>query len=64
MRPGRLPSSIIANLVYLAVRAPWVRPLGDLVTTGIGVAALSGMLRVFPFAFDTGADWASSCASR
>lgn len=54
-----LVASVVANLVFLAVRASWVRPLGDLVTTGIGVAAMTRMLRVFPFAFDgAGFDWA------
>lgn len=53
-----LVASIVANLVFLATRASWVRPLGDLVTTGIGIAVMARMLQIFPFAFDNASfDW-------
>lgn len=55
-----LLASMVANVVYLAVRAPWVRPLGDLVTTGIGIAVVTRMLQVFPFAFNsTSVTWSA-----
>ncbi|HSK91908.1 MAG TPA: hypothetical protein VK875_11415 [Euzebyales bacterium] len=55
-----LVASIASNLVFLTTRASWVRPLGDLVTTGIGIAVMARMLRVFPFAFDGASfDWAA-----
>lgn len=50
--------SIVSNVVFIATSASWVRPLGDLVTTCIGIAVMTRMLRVFPFAFDSAAfDW-------
>lgn len=53
-----LVASIVANLVFLATRASWVRPLGDLVTTGIGIAVIARLLQIFPFAFDNASfDW-------
>ena len=56
---GMVNASIIvglaANLVYLLEDAPWVRALGDLVTTGVGLAALARIWTVYPFDFDAGA---------
>ena len=43
-----LASAAGANLVYLVDDAPWVRALGGLVTTGVGLAALVRILDVFP----------------
>jgi hypothetical protein len=36
-----LAAGIAGNAVYLAYDPPWVRSLGDLATTGIGLAAAS-----------------------
>jgi predicted membrane protein len=46
-----LVAGLVANLVYLANDAPWLRSLGELVTTGIGLAALVRFWQVFPFDF-------------
>jgi hypothetical protein len=43
-----LASAVVANIVYLVNDAPWVRALGGLVTTGVGLAALVRILDVFP----------------
>jgi hypothetical protein len=40
--------------VYLAYDPPWVRSLGDLVTTGVGLAAAIRLWQVFPFALSPG----------
>lgn len=47
-----LVAGIVANLLYVAYDAGWVRPLGELLTTGIGLVALVRIVQVFPFAFD------------
>ena len=49
-----LAAGITANVVYLAYDPPWVRSLGDLVTTGIGLAAAIRIWQVFPFALSSG----------
>jgi hypothetical protein len=46
-----LAAGLVANLVYLARDAPVVKSLGDLVTTGIGLAVLVRVWQVFPFDF-------------
>lgn len=46
-----LVASAAANVVYAASRAPWVKPTGDLVTTGISLFATVRVLQVFPFSF-------------
>lgn len=53
-----LAAGLVANLVYLAQDAPLLKALGDLVTTGIGLAVLARIWQVFPFDF-TGwsVDW-------
>ena len=53
-----LAAGIAANLVYLARDPPWVRSLGDLVTTGIGLAAAIRIRRVFPF--DVSFGWSAA----
>jgi hypothetical protein len=40
--------------VYLVCDPPWVRSLGDLVTTGIGLAAAIRIWQVFPFDLSSG----------
>ena len=42
---------LAANLVYLARDETWVRALGDLVTTGVGLAALARVWTVYPLEF-------------
>jgi hypothetical protein len=49
-----LAAGIAANVVYLAYDPPWVRSLGDLVTTGIGLATAIRIWQVFPFALPSG----------
>lgn len=43
-----LAAGIAANLVYLAYDPPWLKSLGDLATTGIGLAAAIRVWQVFP----------------
>ena len=49
-----LAAGIAANLVYLAHDPPWLKSLGDLATTGIGLAAAIQIWQVFPFALSSG----------
>lgn len=42
---------IVANLVYVAYDPPWFRALGDLATTGVGLAVLVRVWQVYPFDF-------------
>lgn len=52
-------ASLLANVVYLFYDAPWLRSLGDLATTAIGLAALISIWNVFPFDFESSSfDWA------
>jgi hypothetical protein len=53
-----LVAGIVANVVYVLDDAPGVRAFGDLVTTGIALAAIVRVWQVFPFAFDDrGVPW-------
>jgi len=47
-----LAVSLAVNLIYLVFDPVWGKALGDLVTTGIGVAVLVRIWQVFPFTFD------------
>ena len=50
--------SLLANLVYAADDAPWIKALGDLLTTAVGLAAAVRIWQVFPFSFDdSGFPW-------
>ena len=49
-----LAASIAANLVYLAHDPSWLKSLGDLATTGIGLAAAIRIWQVFPFDLSSG----------
>jgi len=49
-----LAAGITVNVVYLAYDPPWVRSLGDLATTGIGLAAAIRIWQVFPFDLSSG----------
>ncbi len=51
--------SLAANVFYLVRDDPWVKALGDLSTTTVGLVALIRIWQVFPFDFgDTSFDWA------
>ncbi len=51
-------AGIAANLVYLAYDPPWLKSLGDLVTTGIGLATAIRIWQVFPF--DLSSAWSTT----
>jgi len=57
-----LAAGIAANLVYLAYDPPWLKSLGDLVTSGIGLAVAIRIWQVFPFAFHGSSAWWSTAA--
>jgi len=51
--------AIAANLVYAVTDPPWVRSLGDLITTSVGLAAAIQLWQVVPFDFSGySLDWA------
>jgi hypothetical protein len=53
-----LLTGLVANLLYGMYDRRWFRDLGAVVTTGVGLAAVVQLLRVFPFAFaDSSVDW-------
>jgi hypothetical protein len=57
-----LVAGVVANLVYLVSDPPRLRSLGDLVTTGIGLAAMVRIWQVFPFSFEAdGVPWDTLC---
>jgi hypothetical protein len=49
-----LAAGTAANVVYLAYDPPWLKSLGDLATTGIGLATAIRIWQVFPFALSSG----------
>lgn len=49
-----LAARIAANVVYVAYDPPWLKSLGDLATTGIGLAAAIRIWQVFPFDLSSG----------
>lgn len=42
-------TSLVANAIYLVRDPPWLRALGDVVTTSVGLGALITVWQVFPF---------------
>jgi hypothetical protein len=57
-------AGIAVNVAYLAYDPPWSKSLGDLVTTGIGLAVLAQVWQVFPFDFSGySVNWVFSRAS-
>ena len=51
--------SIVANMASFAADPRWLKALGDIVTTAVGIAALVRMWQVFPFDFSGSSfDWA------
>ena len=52
-------AGLVANALYLWRDPPWIRALGDVVTTSFGLFALMRLWAVFPVEFaDGGFDWA------
>lgn len=50
--------NIGANAVYLLRDPPWLKALGDMLTTTVGLIALARVWQVFPFDFGgTSFDW-------
>ena len=47
-------------MVYLFYDPPWLKSLGDLITSGIGLAVAIRIWQVFPFAFHGSAAWWST----
>jgi hypothetical protein len=43
---------LVVNLVYAVYDPRWLTALGSVATTGVGLAVLVWIWRVFPFAFD------------
>ena len=51
--------SIVANMASFVADPRWLKALGDIVTTAVGIAALVRMWQVFPFDFSGSSfDWA------
>lgn len=50
-----IAASVVMNLVYLVSDPEWLRALGDVVTTAIGLVALLAIWRVWPI--DLAAPW-------
>lgn len=51
--------SMIANAVYVLADPRWLKALGDLLTTVVGLGAMVRLWQVFPFDFgETSFDWA------
>jgi len=49
-----LAAGIAVNAVYVAYDPPWLKSLGDLATTGIGLATVIRVWQVFPFDVSSG----------
>ena len=50
--------NVAANMVYVVADPRWLKALGDVLTTGVGLAALLQIWRVFPFDFSGNSfDW-------
>lgn len=54
---AQLVASIAVNAVWLIADPPWLRALGEVLTSVMGLAAAVQVLAVFPFAFDAGSTW-------
>lgn len=53
-----IASNVVADVVYLISDPPWLRALGGMVTTTIGLLALVRIWQVFPFDFSgSSIDW-------
>lgn len=50
--------NLAANVLYVVTDPPWLKALGDAVTTTVGLVALWRLWTVWPFAFERGpVDW-------
>jgi predicted membrane protein len=50
---------LVANVVYVLADPRWLKALGDLLSTSVGLAALLRIWQVFPFDFSGSSfDWA------
>ncbi|MGW7680154.1 hypothetical protein ACWGID_05405 [Kribbella sp. NPDC054772] len=53
-----LIAGLVANVCYLVTDPPWLKSLGDVGITGIGLVAVVRVWQVFPFDFgDSSFDW-------
>ena len=52
-----ITAGLVANLVYVVWDPPWLRALGDLATTCVGVLAMLRLWQVWPFDFPAGLPW-------
>jgi hypothetical protein len=46
-----LATGLVVNLIWVGVDAPWVRALGELLTSAVALAAALAVLDEFPFDF-------------
>jgi hypothetical protein len=53
-----LAAGLAVNAAYFAHDAPWLKSLGDLITSGIALAVAIRVWQVFPFEFHGSFDWA------
>jgi hypothetical protein len=44
---------VVVNLAFVVVDSPWLKVIGDLTTTGVGLVVLVQVFRVFPFDFES-----------
>lgn len=52
-----IAASLVANLLYVLWDPLWLRALGDLVTTSVGVVAMVRIWQVWPIDFAAGSAW-------
>ena len=55
-----LAAGLAVNLVYLVYDPPWLKALGDLITSAIGLAVAIRVWQVFPFTFHGSAAWCAT----
>jgi hypothetical protein len=52
-------AGVVVNVFYLAADPKWLKAVGDIVTTTVGIVAMVAIWQVFPFDFgDASFDWA------
>ena len=44
---------VVANLAFAVLDSPWLKAVGELTTTGVGLVVLVQVFRVFPFDFES-----------
>jgi hypothetical protein len=54
---GSIIVGMVANVVYLFADERWMRAIGDVATTSVGLAAMVQLWTVFPFEFDPAEPW-------